>query len=48
MAFQTSHKLETETISTYFVNKNPRGTSLRAQWQLVDGKLVCKWFKDPD
>jgi hypothetical protein len=48
MAIQTSHKPETETITTYLTHTSPRRNTLRAQWQLVDGKLVCKWFKNPD
>lgn len=48
MSIQTSHQLEPETIAAPFTYRNPRNTALRAQWQLVDGKLVCKWFKNPD
>lgn len=25
-----------------------RNPSLRAQWQVIDGKLVCQWFARPD
>jgi len=42
--------IERPTIETTPVSvtekKPPRGLS--AQWQKVEGKLICVWFKNPD
>gem|GEM_PF-4950079 len=41
---QPIQQLPQPTASVSPVRKN----SLHAKWEAVDGKLICRWFKDPD
>lgn len=44
MNYPTIQKTETQANYPHFYIESPKKTSLVAQWFMVDGKLVCKWF----
>jgi len=35
------------TVPTVPVSQ-PTPTGLHAKWEMIDGKLTCVWFKQPD
>jgi hypothetical protein len=44
MNYATIQKTETQASYPNFSIESPKKASLVAQWFMVDGKLVCKWF----
>jgi hypothetical protein len=45
---QTLKQQTAEQLTAQIPVSRPKHRGLYAKWEKVDGKLICKWFREPD